>query len=77
MIQLRFHQTICTSLLCLQIQVKFKKLKRYLITMGLLLLKKSKTGKYISVSIVLSVENSDLVISFYKKAEKIKGIISL
>jgi len=39
--------------------------------------KKSKTGKYISVSIVLSVENSDLVISFYKKAEKIKGIISL
>jgi len=39
--------------------------------------KKSKTGKYISVSIVLSVENSDLVISFYEKAEKIKGIISL
>lgn len=39
--------------------------------------KKSKTGKYISVSIVLKVSNSDLVIAYYKKAEKIKGIISL
>jgi len=39
--------------------------------------KKSKTGKYISVSIVLQVESSDSVISYYKKAAKIKGIISL
>ncbi|QNM86754.1 DUF493 family protein [Polaribacter pectinis] len=39
--------------------------------------KKSKTGKYISVSIVLKVQTSDEVISYYKKAEKIKGIISL
>ncbi|KGL63000.1 DUF493 family protein [Polaribacter sp. Hel1_85] len=39
--------------------------------------KKSKTGKYVSVSIVLKVESSDKVISYYKKAEKIKGIISL
>lgn len=39
--------------------------------------KKSKTGKYISVSIVLKVDSSDEVISYYKKAEKIKGIISL
>ena len=39
--------------------------------------KKSKTGKYISVSIVLKVENSEEVISYYQKAEKIKGIISL
>ena len=39
--------------------------------------KKSKTGKYISVSVVLQIESSDIVISFYKKAEKIKGIISL
>jgi putative lipoic acid-binding regulatory protein len=39
--------------------------------------KKSKTGKYISVSIVLKIESSDKVISYYKKAEKIKGIISL
>ena len=39
--------------------------------------KKSKTGKYISVSIVLTVKNSETVINYYKKAEKIKGIISL
>ncbi|WP_159948070.1 DUF493 family protein [Polaribacter septentrionalilitoris] len=39
--------------------------------------KKSKTGKYISVSIVLKVQDSKEVISYYKKAEKIKGIISL
>lgn len=39
--------------------------------------KKSKTGKYISISIVIKLENSEKVISYYKKAEKIKGIISL
>jgi putative lipoic acid-binding regulatory protein len=39
--------------------------------------KKSKTGKYISVSIVLKISSSSDVISYYKKAEKIKGIISL
>ena len=39
--------------------------------------KKSKTGKYISVSIVLKIESSTKVISYYKKAHKIKGIISL
>jgi len=39
--------------------------------------KKSKTGKYISISIVLKVETSEEVIAYYKKAEKIKGIISL
>ncbi|WP_439127454.1 DUF493 family protein [Polaribacter sp.] len=39
--------------------------------------KKSKTGKYVSVSIILKLKNSDAVISYYKKAEKIKGIISL
>lgn len=39
--------------------------------------KKSKTGKYVSVSIVLKIESSDEVISYYKRAEKIKGIISL
>ncbi|CAI8435354.1 MAG: Uncharacterised protein [Flavobacterium sp. SCGC AAA160-P02] len=39
--------------------------------------KKSKKGKYISVSIVIKLENSNEVISYYKKAEKIKGIISL
>jgi len=39
--------------------------------------RKSKTGKYISVSIRLKVKSADEVISYYKKAEKIKGIISL
>lgn len=39
--------------------------------------KKSKTGKYVSVSIVLNVENATTIISYYQKAEKIKGIISL
>lgn len=39
--------------------------------------KKSKTGKYISVSILLKVKSSEEIILFYKKAEKIKGIISL
>lgn len=39
--------------------------------------RKSKTGKYISVSIVINLVNSNAVISYYKKTEKIKGIISL
>ncbi len=39
--------------------------------------RKSKTGKYISVSIVINLINSNAVISYYKKTEKIKGIISL
>jgi putative lipoic acid-binding regulatory protein len=39
--------------------------------------KKSKTGKYVSVSIILKLKTSDEVISYYKKAAKIKGIISL
>ena len=39
--------------------------------------KKSKTGKYISVSIVVKLASSEEVISYYKQAEKIEGIISL
>lgn len=39
--------------------------------------RKSKTGKYISVSVRLKVTSSDEVINYYKEAEKIKGIISL
>lgn len=39
--------------------------------------KKSKTGKYISITIVLKLKNADKVISYYKKVEEIKGIISL
>jgi hypothetical protein len=39
--------------------------------------KNSKTGKYVSITIVLKLENADQIISYYKKVEKIKGIISL
>jgi putative lipoic acid-binding regulatory protein len=39
--------------------------------------KSSKTGKYISLSIVLKIESANKVIEYYKKVEKIKGIISL
>jgi putative lipoic acid-binding regulatory protein len=39
--------------------------------------KESKTGKYISVSIKVKLSSSKEVISFYRKAEKIEGIISL
>jgi putative lipoic acid-binding regulatory protein len=39
--------------------------------------KKSKTGKYVSLTVVLKVKNAKEVISYYKKAEKIKGIVSL
>lgn len=39
--------------------------------------KKSKTGKYTSVSIVLRVENASKIIDYYQEAVKIKGIISL
>ncbi|MGC6285530.1 MAG: DUF493 family protein [Polaribacter sp.] len=39
--------------------------------------KKSKTGKYTSVSIVLKVGSSSKVIEYYKKAESVEGVISL
>ena len=40
-------------------------------------IKKSKTEKYNSISVVIHIENSNQVISYYKQAEKIEGIISL
>jgi putative lipoic acid-binding regulatory protein len=39
--------------------------------------KKSRTGKYISVSIHIIMNSSEEIIEYYKKAEKIEGIISL
>ncbi len=39
--------------------------------------RKSKSGKYISVSIRVNQSSSDEIISYYKRAEKINGIISL
>jgi len=38
---------------------------------------KSKTGKYVSLSIRVKLTSSNEVISYYKKAENIEGIISL
>ncbi|MFB0937955.1 MAG: DUF493 family protein [Urechidicola sp.] len=39
--------------------------------------KSSKKGKYTSVSILIEMQNSDEIISKYKLAEKVEGIISL
>ena len=39
--------------------------------------KKSKTGKYNSISILVNMDTADDVILKYKEAEKIEGIISL
>lgn len=39
--------------------------------------KKSKTGKYISISIVLKLNSAVEVIYYYKEVEKVEGIISL
>jgi hypothetical protein len=39
--------------------------------------KVSKTGKYTSVSIHVNLISSDEVILYYRKAEKVEGIISL
>ena len=39
--------------------------------------KESKTGKYVSVSIKVKLASSNEVISYYKLAGKIEGIISL
>ena len=39
--------------------------------------KESKTGKYISVTLVINAKHSDEVIDVYKQATKIKNLISL
>tara|TARA_B110000503_G_scaffold7779_1_gene10596 strand:+ start:6384 stop:6665 length:282 start_codon:yes stop_codon:yes gene_type:complete len=39
--------------------------------------KKSKTGKYVSVSILVNLKSANEVIVYYKKAAIIKEIISL
>lgn len=41
------------------------------------LLKKSKNGKYVSITIPILVISSNQIIETYKKANKIKGIIAL
>ena len=37
----------------------------------------SKTGKYISVSVLVTMKNADTIIAIYREAEKVEGIISL
>lgn len=37
----------------------------------------SKTGKFISISILIEMPNSDIIIEKYKEADQIEGIISL
>jgi len=44
---------------------------------GKISIKKSKTGKYLSISCKLNVESSNQIIDIYKEAYLIKGIISL
>ncbi len=44
---------------------------------GNMKIKKSRTGKYIGVSIRMNVDSSEEVIRIYKEAYAIKGIISL
>lgn len=39
--------------------------------------KASRTGKYDSISISLTVKDADQVISFYKEVDQIEGVISL
>ncbi len=39
--------------------------------------KKSKNGKYISISILMKLSSAEEIISYYRKVEKIEGIISL
>jgi putative lipoic acid-binding regulatory protein len=37
----------------------------------------SKTGKYMSVSVLVTMKNADAIIAIYREAEKVEGIISL
>lgn len=37
----------------------------------------SKTGKFMSISILIEMPNSDIIIKKYKEADQIDGIISL
>ena len=37
----------------------------------------SKTGKYVSISVVMNMKDAKEIIEYYKKAGKIKGIVSL
>lgn len=39
--------------------------------------KPSKTGKYVSMTILVQMENPDQIIAIYKEVSKVDGVISL
>jgi len=39
--------------------------------------RESKTGKFISISILIEMQNSAIIIEKYKEADQVEGIISL
>lgn len=39
--------------------------------------KQSKTGKFVSFSVLVKVDNSEIIIKKYKETDQIEGIISL
>jgi len=57
---------------------KVKQVEAVFNHMGAVITKKSsKTGKFISISILVVMQNADMVIEKYRSVEKIDGIISL
>ncbi|WKB81328.1 DUF493 family protein [Cellulophaga omnivescoria] len=57
---------------------KFKQIEEVFNNTGAVIeSKKSKNGKYTSVSITVNLKNPDAVIAKYKEVGKIKGVISL
>ncbi|ADY30993.1 MULTISPECIES: DUF493 family protein [Cellulophaga] len=57
---------------------KFKQIEEVFNNTGAVIeSKKSKNGKYTSVSVTVNLKNPDAVIAKYKEVGKIKGVISL
>ncbi|WP_457615509.1 DUF493 family protein [Lutibacter sp.] len=59
-------------------EAKIKQIENMFNHLGAVIQKKtSKTGKYVSISILVVMKKADDVILKYKEAEKVEGIISL
>lgn len=57
---------------------KIKQVEDIFDFMGAVITKKSsKTGKYVSISVLVVMKKADDIISKYMEAEKVEGIISL
>lgn len=57
---------------------KFKQIETIFDNMGAVINSKpSKTGKYISLTILVKMESPDAVISKYQEVSKVEGVISL